>query len=469
MRNIKYCKFAIMVLLTTFTTRSMVLAKWSIFDMGRASYSMNSIVIGDVRNDGITRIYSSCADTNIYEFSYTGTSWANIHIGQAWGVMNCLAIGKGRNDGINRLYAAAPNSQIYELTYASDGSLSRLIALGPTPALPNGMNGVTLGNGRNDAKIRVYGACDDCHVYEFSYSGSGDTWYTVDLGSGTLGMTKVTLAAGRNNGVISVYASNNDSHIYEFTYFGSSWTKTDMGSCGSSMRGISAGNARNDGTNRLYGANADGRVYEFEYSNSGSTWTVYCMDGSSLSNANSWMEGVVLDTGMNDGLMRVYGADHDTHLYEFTYTASTFTKFDMGPCGTSVNAIASGYGRNDGLTRIYAANANNHIYEYTYSTSTLISQNQSNNAIVNAVVYPSFANLSKGDKINFANFTPGAHIVIITLAGHVIKTLQADVNGLIPSWDGTIDNGGKAASGTYIVHSSDNTGGYKIFKIMLIK
>jgi hypothetical protein len=134
-----------------------------------------------------------------------------------------------------------------------------------------------------------------------------------------------------------------------------------------------------------------------------------------------------------------------------------------------MQAVGAGNGRNDGITRIYAANYNYHLYEFSYTTATTIALTQSDNNIGNSVVYPTFANLSKGDKINFANFTPRAHITIITLAGHTIKKMQADVNGTIPPWDGTVENGGKAASGTYIIHAADNLGNYKVFKILLIK
>ncbi len=479
MRNAKYYVFIFIALSTILIARSMALAKWSIFDIGKANYTLYGMAMGAARNDGINRIYATSTDTNIYEYTYTGNTWTHDYIGQAWGIMNSLAIGNGRNDGINRIYVAAVNSHMYELTYSTSvagswGLVDLGSGLGLLNGAPmNGMNGVALGNGRNDGIIRVYGACDDAHMYEFTYTAGA--WYKVDMGSATAasGMTKVTLAAGRNDGMIRVYASNDDTHMYEFTYSGGAWTSLDMGSDASQMRGIASGNGRNDVPSyvRIYGANADGRMFENSYSNVNSSWTFSCMDNSTLSNANSWMEAVILENGENDGVLRLYGADHDTHLYEFTYntSVSTFTKVDMGMSGSYMNSITSGFGRNDGIVRIYATNANDHIYEYTFSTSTLISENQSNNAIVNAVVYPTFANLSKGDKINFANFTPGAKLVIFTLAGHVIKSIQADANGLIPSWDGTIDNGGKAASGTYIIHSSDNVGSYKTFKIMLIK
>ena len=87
----------------------------------------------------------------------------------------------------------------------------------------------------------------------------------------------------------------------------------------------------------------------------------------------------------------------------------------------------------------------------------------------NAHPYPSFANLSQGGKINFAGITPNAEVKIFTPAGNLIQTLKADANGVVPPWDGTVDGGGKAGSGTYIIHASDNKGNKKTFKILLLR
>ncbi len=91
------------------------------------------------------------------------------------------------------------------------------------------------------------------------------------------------------------------------------------------------------------------------------------------------------------------------------------------------------------------------------------------NTLDNAHPYPSFANLSLGGKINFAGITPNADIKIFTLAGNLVQTLKADANGVVTPWDGTIQGGGKASSGTYIVHVSDGKGNRKTFKILLVK
>jgi len=106
--------------------------------------------------------------------------------------------------------------------------------------------------------------------------------------------------------------------------------------------------------------------------------------------------------------------------------------------------------------------------ETTLSTNTVTTGTGGSN-LNNAHPYPSFGNISKGDKINFAGITPGADVKIFTVSGNLAKSLKADANGVVPAWDGSVDGGGKAASGTYIVRASDNKGNKKTFKILLVK
>jgi hypothetical protein len=485
MRNVKRFKFAPAAMSVIFFAHSMLFGAWSIKDMGdagRIQGVMNDVVVGALRTDSITRVYASNSNTQIYEFTYSAASnnWNKSSIGTANAqAINSIASGNGRNDGVIRLYAATRDSHIYELT-ATSGTWSCVDIGASTLGSNYGMLGLTLGNGRNDGIIRIYAACDDTHIYEFPYSAGA--WSIADLGTAgsAYSMSRVSLGNGRNDGINRIYASNTDSNIYEFTWSGSAWQSYAMGANGSYMRDVAVGNGRSDGINRVYGANANGRPYEYEYSAALSTWSWFCVDNAQITNPNSWLERLTLAAGRNDGVTRLYGANHDTSDYEFSYGpnfepsfysigSSTFTKSAMGSAANFMQSVAAGNGRNDGKIRIYSGSYDYHLYEYTYSTSTILSEIQSNNNIANSIVYPTFINLSKGDKLNFANFTPNAEIIIITLAGHTVIKIQADDNGLVAPWDGTIEGGGKAASGTYIVHSADNKGNFKVFKILLIK
>jgi len=141
------------------------------------------------------------------------------------------------------------------------------------------------------------------------------------------------------------------------------WHRTDMGCGGDYMYSVAVGNGRNDGVMRVYGANRDGSIYEFTWNNIFSSWTqTYVGSGS------GYMMCIAVGAGRNDGVMRVYGASYDGHLYEFTWneTSSSWTKVDVGSGGLGMDCVAIGAGRNDGITRVYGANADFHLYEFSF-------------------------------------------------------------------------------------------------------
>lgn len=104
------------------------------------------------------------------------------------------------------------------------------------------------------------------------------------------------------------------------------------------------------------------------------------------------------------------------------------------------------------------------------STFALMSvSNNPPNDLGKAYCYPTPVVFSKGEYIKFANITPLSKINIISTAGHTIKTLEADSNGVVPQWDGITDSGEKCASGIYVVHVKDNKGNRRVFEIVIIR
>ncbi|MDD5688403.1 MAG: kelch repeat-containing protein [Elusimicrobia bacterium] len=100
----------------------------------------------------------------------------------------------------------------------------------------------------------------------------------------------------------------------------------------------------------------------------------------------------------------------------------------------------------------------------------LIGPSGNTNLINSAYCYPVPANLTRGDTIKFVNLTGSAKVKILTTSGVTVKDLLADSNGSLAPWDGKDNNGNKIATGTYIVHASDDSNSKpKIFKIIIIK
>ena len=295
----------------------------------------------------------------------------------------------------------------------------------------------------------------------------GNTWDHVDLGSGGKVMWSVAIGNGRNDGMNRIYGANSDGHIYEFSFSGGVWAKVDLGSGGDVMDGIAVDNGRNDGVTRVYGANKDRHIYEFTYS--GGVWNKV-----DVGSGGNFMYSVAVGNGRNDGVMRIYGANADTQIYEFSYSGGAWSSVDMGGASKYMHCVTLGNGRSDGVTRVYAACNDGHFYEFTYDATGNNNNNNNitrlnNSSLDGAFPYPSFANLSKGDKIDFYGLTSFAELKIYSSAGNLVQSFHADRNGFIPAWDGRIDGGGKAGSGTYIIHVKDDYGNMKTFKVLIVK
>ncbi|MBI5554322.1 MAG: hypothetical protein HY920_00525 [Elusimicrobia bacterium] len=144
-----------------------------------------------------------------------------------------------------------------------------------------------------------------------------------------------------------------------------------------------------------------------------------------------------------------------------TSTASIFIPTTI-PAGSYYLGI-----KVDADSAVAELNETNNIY-WSTSLKTIITGSAAGN-LEQAFCYPSPANLSKGEKIGFAQFTPRAEVKILSSAGYIIKAFQADDNGAIPAWDGTADSGDKLGSGLYIVHAQDENNNIRMFKIVIIK
>ncbi len=471
-------RFIFLPILLLVLLYSQVLASWNQVMIGNGTNHMKSVALGAAKNDNITRLYGANVDGNIYEFSYAGSAWnGSPLVNNGGSSMNSVTIGNGRNDGSIHVYGACGDGNIYEYSYAPANI---------TIANPNGwakssmgsggagssMNCVVIGAGRNDSSMHVYAACSDGNIYEFTYSSSAGNWNKINITNGILGsapVNSVVVGNGRNDGIMRVYGAFGGG-LSEFTFntANNSWTQVSLGGT-AVVNGVAVGNGRSDGITHVYGANADGYLHEWSYSNG--IWNTV-----SLGNGGQSMNGVALGLGENDNVTRVYGACNDSNIYEFTNVGgNTWNKAPLGNSGNLMWAAAIGSGRNDNVMRVYGANDNNNMYEFTYTNNGNNNNNNNNsnnnsngNNTYNAFPYPSFANISQGGVINFKSVAPGADVKIFTPAGNLVQKLKADSSGVVQPWDGTVQGGSKAGSGTYIVRVSDNNGHNRSFRILIV-
>ncbi|OGS22694.1 MAG: hypothetical protein A2252_03730 [Elusimicrobia bacterium RIFOXYA2_FULL_39_19] len=134
--------------------------------------------------------------------------------------------------------------------------------------------------------------------------------------------------------------------------FSAEWKRDTVGSGNGKMQHIAVGDGRNDGTNRIYIANDEGSMYEFSWVQ-GTGWKKVKMGDADVS-------AVAIAKGRNDGINRVYACNDS--LYEFSFSGSSWTKALIAT-GTH-GRITAGDGRNDGKIRLYSQH-----YEFSWTGS----------------------------------------------------------------------------------------------------
>ena len=370
-------------------------------DIGSGENYMDGVTVGDGNNDGVLEIYGANMDHHIYQFKWDGSSWNKTDIGSSEGWMLGVAVGDGDNDGILEVYGANMDHHIYQLKW--DGSSWNKTDIGSGG---DWMYGVAIGDGNNDGVLEIYGANRNHHIYQFK------AMYTINI-------THIWPESGLNENIVSVHAFGlgfSSSLIVKLIRTGSSdinginvnvvsgnylicdfnllgldsgvysliigtdtlkscftvntkvdtpyiWQKADIGSGEGRMYGITVGDGDNDGVLEIYGANADHHIYQFKWD--GSSW-----NKTDIGSGGDWMLGIAVGNGDNDGVLDVYGANWDHHIYQFKWDGSSWNKTDIGSGGDYMNGVTIGDGDNDGILEIYCTNADHHIYQFKWDGSS---------------------------------------------------------------------------------------------------
>ena len=98
-----------------------------------SNYSPGEIVIGDARNDGVTRLYCANLNKDVVEYSWENNTWVARTILQGPNLTG-MVIGKARaTDNLNRLYAHRAHLELalYEISYENGNWVMREIPLAP--------------------------------------------------------------------------------------------------------------------------------------------------------------------------------------------------------------------------------------------------------------------------------------------------------------------------------------------------
>ena len=128
---------------------------------------------------------------------------------------------------------------------------------------------------------------------------------------------------------------------------------------------IAIGDARNDGINRLYCANLNNDLVEY-------TWTGTGWVKTTIFSGTKFTYMVIGKARATDNLNRIYCYRPRTgKLYEISYENGNWTMQEIPlpiiPSGHFVTSIITGDGRNDGVNRLYISTSQFKTYEFRYN------------------------------------------------------------------------------------------------------
>lgn len=301
-----------------------------------------------------------------FALSISWADWQQFQLGHGGTQMTTLWAAKGRNDHVERIYAACFNGHIYEFSKEHGQWVTRDIG-----SAPDLMTYTRVGLGRNDGVQRVYGSSNDGGVYEFTYDQVNDRWTREYLGSGTSYMNAVVVGKGRNDGVDRVYAANCDGHVHEFTYTGGGWQHVDLGAGGVDyLCDIAVGPGRGDEKERVYASSYRGPLLEYSYEND--SWVIRTVASVGVLQAVSVGKGRNA-SDMCDTLNHVYVGAMNGNAYEFIYHDGSWTQVFMGrTVGGIYSTLALGRTEStddENRNALYAGTDQGRVYEFVYKNN----------------------------------------------------------------------------------------------------
>ena len=281
-------------------------------------------------------------------------NWQKSDIGFAFGEQEQIVVGDGRNDGIIRVYSgdrigAGSGGNIYEFSF--NGFQWEKGSFGGDNLCA--IYGLNIGIGRNDGINRVYASGFNLGEYYFS-----DAWLGGGIGPYIQWTQDLVLGDARNDGKVRIYVAEWDK-ILELTYNNGNWNSSEINTGGQSIGKLIITDGRNDGVLRLYAATDwDDHVYEYTWS--GSSWQVDDCGAS----GTAFFDDMAAGDGRNDGVNRIYLAAGWSGAYELSYDGNNWQY--MAISDSESGTVAVGNGRSDNLNRVYIGNSE-YMEEYTYS------------------------------------------------------------------------------------------------------
>jgi hypothetical protein len=310
----------------------------------------------------------TCADYD-WDANVTSEDWRREIIG-CYARFYEIKIGDARNDGIKRLYSACYNGNLMEWSFISDDTPWEMRRCGgATDNVDDAykrMISIWIGPGRNDGVNRIYAANANGDTYEFSYNESSDGWEMMRISGGNL-QTGIVVGDSRNDGVTRVISTGLSINVNEFSWDGGAWSTTAVSDGPHSIWPPSLGQARNDGRNRLYCPDWS-QPYLREYS-----WNNTSFEEVAIETSKQLVKTVTGD-GRNDGIERVYASEMKGHIIEFSSdNTGDWDQIDiMEDQGENLSRYGLYLARTHGddTNRLYSVAQAGRLTEYAFENNT---------------------------------------------------------------------------------------------------
>ncbi|UCF70736.1 MAG: hypothetical protein JSW49_00205 [candidate division WOR-3 bacterium] len=315
------------------------------------------VKVGDGRNDGVQRVYCCCYNGHVVEWSFDGYDWTMVDCGSvplsADYRLISLRIGDGRGDGLNRIYSACADGNIYEFSY--DGGVWSLDTVGIPGVFYAGQD---IGYPRNDDTVRVCAGGWNTPVREYTWNGT--SWNSVDVSPGNRYIWPLDIAQGRNDGINRIYAP--DWYLYylrEYSWNGNGYDELTISAPQPLVKAI-VGDGRNDGMNRVYASGKLGHVHEYTYQSE--DWQSADIHPAAPLRSRY---GLCFGQTRSDGLLRLYSVAQGGDIREHSWDGMAWADTVIDAITGATVDIAVGRGRNDDTARVYVTTASGLLFEYT--------------------------------------------------------------------------------------------------------
>lgn len=393
-----------------------VFSQWNIDTIGLDILSESGypfdVAVGNGRDDGVNRLYVSCKNGILTEFTYNLGQWNSIEIVPYVQNLGLLTIGDGRGDGsshvywsefiglVGRIYEASWNGNSWDIDTVDINMQSLSIFIGP---------------GRNDGRNRLYAGTFGAKQGLWEYTYNNGIWEALKItttgmeGSGAIGDL-------RNDGVMRILSNANN--LQELTWDGSSYKSQYIKNSNIWPDPTEIGIGRNDGNVRVYVNCSQGRT-EFSYNNG--NWVENIID-------NTQQRGdVYLARLKNDGQYRLYSTFSNTpvrSIREYEWSGNSFSQdgITLDALTGATAQLTSGDGRNDGVERLYAPNwSGGFVYEVTAADPWIDTA---------ATLITKFDKINQTFDMNI-DFHGKTNVEIFTFSGRLITEKIINANGKI--------------------------------------